>query len=224
MIASMAAVGIAPGGSSQRQTLEIEDPSVLEPTPNTLLFDAPAPTIDGTQPHVATIKTDKGDIKLQLATDAPETVNNFAFLAGNNFYDGTVFFYVDRDYVAQAGDPGCRPDGENVCSGAGGPGYSLKLENSQIPHEQWAVVAPTLGPGGEDVHGSQFRILFQPDPRLDGQETVFGTVIEGREILQDLNDFAPCSVVTSEACSESLSSALIIEDVIVEPAAVVATQ
>lgn len=222
MIASVAAVGLAPGGGGPRQTLDPEDPSVLEPTPNTsMVFDAPAPTIDGTKPHVATIKTDKGDIRIQLNTDAPQTVNSFAFLAGNGFYDGTAFFYVDRNYVAQAGDPGCRKDAKNVCSGAGGPGYSLKLEKTQEAHEQWAVVAPTLGEGGEDVHGSQFRILFKADPRLDGQETVFGKVVEGQEILEGLSDLAPCSAVTSDVCDANLDSALVIRDVIVEPAAVV---
>jgi peptidylprolyl isomerase len=219
MIASIAAVGLAPGGGGQRQTVEVEDPSVTEPTPNAALtFDAPGRTIDGREPYVATIKTDKGDIKIQLATDAPETVNSFAFLAGNGFYDGTAFFYVDQGFVAQAGDPGCRPDGENICSGVGGPGYTLKVEpNTALKHEQWAVVAPTLGEGGDDVHGSQFRILFQDDPRLDGQGTVFGKVVEGQEILQGLDDLAPCGVVTAEACNANLDSALVIRDVIVEP-------
>ena len=157
-----------------------------------------------------------------MCTDAKETVNSFAFLAGNGFYDGTAFFYVDKGYVAQAGDPGCRPDGENVCSGVGGPGYSLKLEaNTTLKHEQWAVVAPTLGEGGEDVHGSQFRILLQADPRLDGKETVFGKVVEGQEILEGLSDLAPCEVVTTENCDPDLSSALVIRDVVVEPAAAV---
>jgi cyclophilin family peptidyl-prolyl cis-trans isomerase len=224
MIASMAAVGLAPGGGNRsRQIVNQDDASAVEPTPNTAFtFDAPAPTIDGTQPHVATIKTDKGDIKVQLSTTAPETANSFAFLAGNNFYDGTVFFYVDKSYIAQGGDPGCRQDGETVCSGTGGPGYSLSLENAEAGHG--AVVAPTLAVGGEDMHGSQFRILMQSDARLNGQETVFGTVIEGQDILEGLGNLAPCSVVTGENCSDDLSSALVIKDVIVEPASAVAAQ
>lgn len=223
MIASIAAVGLAPGGGGNRQTVDVDDPSVTEPTPNAALtFDAPAPTIDGTQPYIATIKTKEGDIKIQLVTDAPETVNSFAFLAGNGFYDGTAFFYVDQGFVAQAGDPGCRPDGENVCSGLGGPGYSLKLDgDTALKQERWAVVAPTIGEGGEDVHGSQFRILFQDDSRLNGQGTVFGKVVEGQAILEGLSDLAPCEVVTSDTCDPDLSSALVIQDVVVEPAAVV---
>lgn len=223
MIASIAAVGLYsnPGRGDRPPP---EDPIAAEETPPAALtFDAPARTIDGTQPHVATIKTDKGDIKVQLATDAPETVNSFAFLAGNGFYNNTVVFYVDQ-YWAQAGDPSCTVDGETLCSGAGGPGYSLKLENSQLRHEQWAVVAPTLGQGGEDIHGSQFRILLQADPRLDGEETVFGKVVEGQQILEQLDRLAPCSVVSAEPGScdpdSALSSALVIREIIVERAAV----
>ena len=223
MIASMAAVGLGTGGSGRRQTVQNDDPSVTEPTPNAALtFDAPAHTIDGTQPYIATIKTDKGDIRIQLATDTPKTVDSFAFLAGTGFYDGTAFFYVDQGFVAQAGDPGCRPDGENVCSGVGGPGYTLKQEGgAALKAEQWAVVAPSLGEGGDDIHGSQFRILFKDDPRLNGQGTVFGKVVEGQEILEGLSDLAPCEAVTSDACNADLSSALVIRDVVVEPAAAV---
>jgi len=147
-------------------------------------------------------------------------VNSFAFLAGAGFYDGTTFFYVDKDYIAQAGDPTCRTDAESVCSGAGGPGYSLKLENGQAAREQWAVVAPNLGQGGEDINGSQFRILYRDDPRSNVQETVFGKVVEGQEILEGLSSLAPCSVVSStENCDPNLSSALVIEEIVVEPAA-----
>jgi cyclophilin family peptidyl-prolyl cis-trans isomerase len=224
MIASMAAVGLGTGGGGRNRVSNVDDPVTTEPTPDaSLTFAAPVHTIDGTQPYIATIQTDKGDIRIQLATDTPNTVDSFAFLAGTGFYDGTAFFYVDQGFVAQAGDPGCRPGGENVCSGVGGPGYTLKQEEgAALKAEQWAVVAPALGEGGDDVHGSQFRILFKDDPRLNGQGTVFGKVVGGQEILEGLSDLAPCSVVTSDACSANLDSALVIRDVVVEPAAAVA--
>lgn len=221
MIAGIAAVGIAPGSGSRGTAPDIEDEVVAEETPSAALtFDAPARTIDGTRPYTATIRTDKGEIKIDLVTDAPETVNSFAFLAGSGFYNGTAFFYVDPDYWAQAGDPTCKTGSETVCSGAGGPGYSLKLEETQEGHDQWAVVAPMLGQGGEDIHGSQFRILYQADPRLDGEETVFGTVVEGQDILEELTALTPCTVVSSENCDPDISSALVIEEIIVEPKAV----
>ncbi len=220
MIASIAAVGLAPNSGGRGKPPAPEDDVAVEATPSAALtFDAPARTIDGTKPHVATVKTDKGDIRIELVTDAPETVNSFAFLAGAGFYDGTTFFYVDKDYIAQAGDPTCRTNAETVCSGAGGPGYSLKLENAQAPREQWAVVAPTLGQGGEDINGSQFRILYRDDARGNVQETVFGKVVEGQDILEGLSALAPCTVVSSENCDPNLSSALVIQEIVVEPVA-----
>lgn len=217
MIAGIAAVGFAPSSRSRGDVPDLEDDVVAEETPSALTFDAPARTIDGTEAYTATIKTDKGDIKIDLVTDAPETVNSFAFLAGSGFYNGTTFFYVDPDNWTQAGDPNCKASSETICSGTGGPGYSLKLEETQQGHDQWAVVAPTLGQGGEDIHGSQFRILLQADHRLDGEETVFGTVVGGRDILEGLKALAPCEVVSSENCDQDISSALVIEEIIVEP-------
>jgi len=224
MIASIAAVGLYSGQGPRGRgddLPEVGEDVSAEPTPGGLSFEAPARTIDGSRPYVATIKTDKGDIRIDLATtDAPETTNSFAFLAGSGFYNNTVFFYVDNDYLTQAGDPTCRTGGDSVCSGTGGPGYSLKLENAQAPREQWTVVAPTLSQGGEDVSGSQFRILLRDDQRANAQETVFGKVIEGREILDGLSDLVPCSVVSVEPCDSSVDAALVIQDVIVEPKAV----
>ena len=80
-------------------------------------------------------------------------------------------------------------------------------------------LAPTLGQGGEDIHGSQFRILYQADSRLDGEETVFGKVVAGQDILEGLTALAPCTVVSSENCDPDFSSALVIEEIIVEPKA-----
>jgi len=221
MIASLGAVGLAPNSGGNRTPPPIDDPVELEPTPSGVLaFDAPALTIDGAEPHVAIIKTTKGDIRIELATDAPKAVNSFAFLAGKGFYDGTTFFYVDHDFVAQAGDPTCKVSGETTCSGVGGPGYSLEIEKTKDGHAQWAVVAPITGEGEDRVHGSQFRVLFQRDSRLDGKETVFGKIVdvESQKILESLSNLAPCSaVVNTVGCDRDLSSALVIQEVIVQP-------
>ncbi len=222
MIASMAAVGLGVGfgGSSGRGGVAVDeftDEELPEPTPFVQTFSGPAQTIDGTVPHVATIETNMGTIEFELATDAPDAVNNFAFLAGKGFYDGTTFFYVD-DYFAQAGDPTCNLGEDAVCSGVGGPGYTLPVEDSGATHAQWAVVAPTITGRSGDVHGSQFRVLRRDDGRLDGRETVFGTVTTGREILESLDTLRPCSVVDSDGCSEDMGLALVIESVEVRPA------
>jgi len=217
MIASMAAVGLGVGfgGTSQRGGVtEFTDEILPEATPFVVTFAGPSQTIDGTLPHIATIETNLGPIKVELATDAPDAVNNFAFLAGKGFYNGTTFFYVD-EYFAQAGDPTCNLGEDAVCSGVGGPGYTLPVEDSGATHAQWSVVAPTDRLG--DVHGSQFRVLYQADGRLDGSETVFGSVTEGRNILEALESFQPCSVAESDTCSEDMGAALVIESIEVRP-------
>lgn len=224
MIASIAAVGLGPGlgTSSGNRGVPVEEGSpeaAVTPTGLKSFPDGPALTIDATKPHKATIKTNKGTIEIALNTDAPEAVNSFAFLAGHRFYNGTVFFYVNEDFVAQAGDPTCDIEGKNLCTGVGSPGYSLPVEQTKANHEQWAVVAPAVIEG-QEVHGSQFRILLNPDPRLDGKETVFGKVTAGQNILESLSNFVPCSVQDTAGCQPKLddTSALVIEAVVVEPA------
>lgn len=217
----MAAVGLVGFGSSSSSTgVETPDEGELpSATPFVETYDGAAQTIDGTQPHVAAIETNKGTIEIELVTDAPLAVNSFAFLAGKGFYNGTTFFYVDHEYFAQAGDPTCSTDEEAVCSGVGGPGYTLPVEESDASHVQWAVVAPAVGAGEEAaVHGSQFRILYQDDERLNGSETVFGRVVSGQEILESEPAFVPCSVVDDSACTDDMSGALVIESVTVRPA------
>ncbi len=227
MIASLAAVGLAPGigstssGGNRGAPIDDDEPLPVETPAVETFADGPLPVIDASKGHEAVITTDQGEIVIALNPDAPKAANSFAFLAGSGFYDDQVFFFVDREFVAQAGDPTCETTGENTCRGNGGPGYTLPLEATNEGHEQWAVVAPSTGVPDE-VHGSQFRILFEADERLDGQETVFGKVVneEGQQILAGLNNFVPCSVVDTAGCSEGadLSAALIIEKVIVRPA------
>jgi len=224
MIASMGAVGLGNFSGSNNPGAPIVDSDVTPaPTVANLLSwpEGPAPVIDATKPYTATIETNMGDIIIELATDAPSAVNSFAFLAGNGFYNDTAFFYVDRDYFAQAGDPNCSTGGDSFCSGTGSPDYALPLETGGLSHVQWSVVAPAVG-AGDEVHGSQFRILFADDARLDGTETVFGRIVDpgSREILSSLQNFALCSQVDSDECVEGqdFSSTIVIEKVTVRPA------
>jgi cyclophilin family peptidyl-prolyl cis-trans isomerase len=221
IVASMAAVGFA-GGNNNPDPPEIEAATSPEPTGvNAESFpEGPAPVIDAARPHVAVLTTNKGEVVFDLATDTPDAVNSFAFLAGNGFYNETAVFYVNHDYFAQGGDPRCAVDSDTLCSGTGGPGYTLPIETGSIGHEEWALVAPATG-DGQNVHGSQFRILYVQDPRLDGTETVFGRVADpaSREILSSLDNFELCSVVDTETCQEGqdFSNALVIEKVVVRP-------
>ena len=219
MIASMAAVGLGTGlGSSNPTPPPIIVEGTPEPTPATATFaDGPAATIDGAKPYVAVLDTNKGQITIKLATDALQAVNSFAYLAGKGFFDGTAIFYVDQRLGALAGDPTCADRPDVSCTGLGGPGYFLPLEQSSFNHVQFAVVAPWLAEGGQEMSGSQFRILLTEDHRLDGKETVFGLVTKGQEILQALPD-GFCAIVNRAGCTGSISSALIIEKVTVQPA------
>ena len=219
MIASMAAVGLVGfGGSNTSGVEEFTDDELPDATPFVQTYSEPANTIDGTKPHVALITTSEGMIEIELATDAPSAVNSFAFMSGKGFYDGNAFFWVD-DYFAQAGDPTCNVDEGSICSGLGSPGYTLPREDNGATHGQWAVVAIDLGTDGESVHGSQFRILRQDDSRLDGSQTVFGTVtnVEGQEILASLGPLQ-CSDDDGDACAEDTSSVLVIKTIEVRPA------
>ncbi len=220
MIASVAAVGIGPtfgGGSSAPPPPDDAEASPSATPVGSIFPDGPEQTTEPGRAYTALLKTNKGDIELQLFADAPQAVNSFAFLASKDFFDGQIFFFIDKGFVAQAGDPTCRLDDETSCTGVGGPGYNLPFEKTAEKHQAWSVVAPALQEG-QEVHGSQFRILYDADPRLDGKETVFGQVVSGQQILESLSNFVPCSVIQSQGCAVDPTgdATLVIEDVTVQ--------
>ncbi len=103
--------------------------------------------------------------------DAPKTVENFVTLAKKGFYDGLTFHRVVADFVVQGG---C-PKGD----GTGGPGHTVKAEFNKQKHVRGAVaMARSQHP---DSAGSQFYITYGATPHLDGNYTVFGTVVSGME-------------------------------------------
>ena len=145
---------------------------------NNYFSEAPEMTIDPSKYYYATIKTEKGDIKVQLFADrAPATVNNFVFLANQGFYDDTTFHRVIDGFMAQAGDP--------TGTGAGGPGYQFADEFAPgVSFDRPGLLAmANAGPG---TNGSQFFITFAPTPWLDGGHTIFGEVIEGDDVLSQI--------------------------------------
>ena len=146
----------------------------------------PQMSIDPAKKYTAVIKTDKGDITLELfASEAPHAVNDFVFLARDGFYDGLTFFRVVPGFVAQAGDPTCTTDATVTCTGSGGPGYFLTREDSGHVHDT-GVVAMAAPQGGDEVSGSQFYITYAPESHLDGRDTVFGQVVAGQDVLDSL--------------------------------------
>ena len=119
-------------------------------------------------------------IRLELYPDkAPITVDNFVSLVKKGFYDGLIFHRVIRGFMIQGGDP----EG----TGMGGPGYQIKGEfamngvNNDLKHERGVIsMARSMRP---DSAGSQFFIMHQNAPHLDGQYAAFGKVIEGIEAV-----------------------------------------
>lgn len=128
----------------------------------------PEMTIDPDKSYQATMETNKGSIVLDLsAKDAPKTVNNFVFLAGEGFYDGGTFHRVIPNFMVQGGDP--------TGTGRGGPGYRFEDEvrDNPLKHETGVISMANAGP---NTNGSQFFITHGPQPHLDGKHTVFGKV------------------------------------------------
>ena len=130
---------------------------------------------------IVTIKIkDMGDIKAELYPEiAPITVENFVKLAGSGFYNGLTFHRIIPGFMIQGGDP----EG----TGMGGPGYSIKAEfaangvpNSLIHTRGVLSMARSMMP---DSAGSQFFIMHEDAPHLDGQYAAFGKVIEGIEVV-----------------------------------------
>jgi len=135
----------------------------------------PAMQIDTDKTFQATMNTNKGVIELTLYPEyAPQTVNNFIFLAGEGFYDNISFHRVISDFMVQGGDP--------TGSGMGGPGYSFTDEFSGNPltHEAKVISMANAGP---NTNGSQFFITHSPQPHLDGHHTVFGKVTTGQDVV-----------------------------------------
>jgi len=135
----------------------------------------PEMKIDPKKKYTATLSTDKGDIVLELFADkTPKTVNNFVFLAGEGFYDGTIFHRVIQDFMAQGGDP--------TGTGTGGPGYRFADEfDPSLKHNKPGIFSmANAGPG---TNGSQFFITHVPTPWLDGKHSIFGQVIKGMDVL-----------------------------------------
>lgn len=133
---------------------------------------------------VAVIKTNQGTIRFTFRGDkAPKTVENFIKLANEKFYDGTEFHRVIPDFMIQGGDPNTKP-GATGAPGTGGPGYSIKAEFNDIPHNRGVVsMARSQDP---DSAGSQFFIVQKNSNFLDNQYTAFGEVLDGIDVVDKI--------------------------------------
>ncbi len=125
-----------------------------------------------------TLETSKGTITLELFDDkAPRTVANFVKLATENFYDGLLFHRVIQDFMIQTG---C-PNG----IGNGGPGYQFEDEfHSELRHDGPGVLS--MANSGPNTNGSQFFITHVATPWLDDKHSVFGKVVDGKDIVDTI--------------------------------------
>ncbi|HEX2037327.1 MAG TPA: peptidylprolyl isomerase [Chloroflexota bacterium] len=143
-------------------------------------YNAPPPmAIDPRRSYEATITTARGDIVVQLlAASAPLTVNNFVFLAREGFYDGVTFHRVIPGFMAQSGDP--------TGTGRGGPGYRFEDERSALALKHDGPGTLSMANAGPNTNGSQFFITYAATPHLDGKHAVFGRVIKGMRVLEQI--------------------------------------
>jgi peptidyl-prolyl cis-trans isomerase A (cyclophilin A) len=173
-------------------------------------FAAESPEKKG--PLYATLKTNMGDIVIQLFDDkAPKTVANFVDLATGTkewtdpktrekvkrpLYNGTIFHRVIPGFMIQGGDP--------LGNGTGGPGYRFEDEfNPDLKHSKPGMLS--MANAGPNTNGSQFFITQKPTPWLDGKHSVFGEVVKGQNVVdaivnapRDLRDRPMKDVVIQE--------------------------
>ncbi|MCZ7528238.1 MAG: peptidylprolyl isomerase [Acidimicrobiia bacterium] len=162
---------------------------VEAPAPKDVSFpEPPAMEIDPAGTYTARMQTTCGEIAIALdAATAPQSVNNFVFLARQGFYDGLAFVRSAAGFVVQAGSP--------TQDNAGGPGYSLQGE---VPADGYELGSVAMAKGGSEAPGtagSQFFIVTSPDgpAKLTPDYAVVGTVTEGLEVAQTIESLAPPS-------------------------------
>ncbi|MDQ1637187.1 MAG: hypothetical protein QOF62_526 [Pyrinomonadaceae bacterium] len=124
----------------------------------------------------AVVATSRGSFTIEfLPESAPLTVDNFVQLAKRNYFNGFTVHRVVPNFVIQDGDP--RGDGN------GGPGYQIRCEINEVPYERGAI---GMALSGKDTGGSQWFVTHSPQPHLDGGYTVFGNVISGMDVVDNI--------------------------------------
>ena len=133
--------------------------------------------IDPAKQYTATIQTTEGTMTAQLLpAEAPKTVNNFVFLAREEFYDGVPFHRVMKGFMVQTGDP--------TGTGSGGPGYRFADEPIRSDYEPGTLAMANSGP---NTNGSQFFITVTDTSWLTGKHTIFGEVVEGYDVVEKIS-------------------------------------
>ena len=166
-------------GASQPQPTAPSEAGPVQPTivvtggRSIKQWAAPPPvTIDGSASYTAVLNTSAGAITVELLTeDAPNTVNNFVFLAREGFYDNAIFHRTIPGFMVQGGDP--------TGTGGGGPGYRFADEPVRRPYSRGVMAMANAGP---NTNGSQF-FLMHADYPLPPNYTIFGQAVAGLETI-----------------------------------------
>jgi cyclophilin family peptidyl-prolyl cis-trans isomerase len=156
---------------------KIETTKSSEPvnTANQKYNTAPEMKINPDKKYFADIKTNTGDIEVELfAKENPITVNNFVFLSKEKFYDGTIFHRIVKNFMIQGGDP--------IGTGTGGPGYKFNDEKITRDYKRGIMAMANSGP---NTNGSQFFIMLKDTP-LPKNYVIFGTVVKGIETVDKI--------------------------------------
>ena len=139
----------------------------------------PEMKIDPNKSYTATFETSKGNVVVDLfAKEAPKTVNNFVFLAREDFYDGIIFHRVIPEFMIQGGDP--------TGTGTGGPGYQFEDETGPANPHRHVPGTLSMANAGPGTNGSQFFLTEVETPHLDGRHTVFGRVRTGLDVIKQI--------------------------------------
>lgn len=168
------------------------------------MFKKPEMTIDQSKTYTATLKTSAGDITIALnAAVTPVTVNNFVYLARNDFYNGTPFHRVISEFMIQGGDP--------KGDGTGGPGYKFDDEPFVGSYSRGTVAMANAGP---NTNGSQFFIMHADYP-LPPNYVIFGQVSSGLEVVDKIAT-APTMSSSSGESSKPITPVIVQSVEIVE--------
>ncbi len=134
----------------------------------------------------AVIETSKGSITVELYRDkAPLTTANFVNLVSEKYYNGIVFHRVIPDFMAQVGDPLTKDATKQGMWGSGGPGYTIADEfDPTLTHNGPGILS--MANAGANTGGSQFFITYEATPWLDGKHAVFGKVLSGMDVLENI--------------------------------------
>ena len=133
----------------------------------------------------ADVVTSRGKVVIELyPKEARNTVRNFVYLGQSKFYDGLAIHRTVPFFLVQTGDPHTRKGAKDPgAAGTGTPGYAIASQKTTLPMLRGSVVMATAG---RDTEGSQFYILTGSAMHLTGEQTVFGRVIEGQDVVEQL--------------------------------------